>query len=116
MELVGGGLRLSATDLVGHLNCRHLTELNRSVAEGLLERPFVHDPMLDVLRERGARHEAEYVAHLEAQGLRLERIDGVGIDAAALETTLTAMQAGAPVIVQAALRSGRWVGRADVLL
>jgi predicted RecB family nuclease len=116
MELVGGDLRLSATDLVGHLNCRHLTVLNRAVAAGTLQKPFLHDPMLEVLRERGARHEAEYVAHLEAQGLAVTRIEGVGIDANAVAATLDAMRAGAQIIVQAALKAGRWVGRADVLL
>jgi hypothetical protein len=28
---------LSATDLVGYLNCRHLSDLERAVAEGVLK-------------------------------------------------------------------------------
>ncbi|HQT55717.1 MAG TPA: hypothetical protein PKX06_19900, partial [Phenylobacterium sp.] len=42
-------------------------------------------------------------------------IGGVDITANAIEETLAAMRDGAPVIVQAALKSGAWVGRADVL-
>ena len=115
MERVGGILRLSATDLVGHLNCRHLTALDHAVAAGALERPQVWDPLLEILRERGRRHEAAYIAHLQSSGLEIIEIPGVGIDDASVAATLEAMRSGAEVIVQGALRQGRWVGRADVL-
>jgi predicted RecB family nuclease len=115
MEQIAGDLRFSATDLVGHLNCRHLTELDRAVATGTLARPHVWDPLLEALWERGARHEQAYIDHLAGQGLTVTTIPGIAIDAAAEAETLAAMRAGAPVIVQAALRSGRWTGRADVL-
>ena len=42
-------------------------------------------------------------------------IDGVGIDAAAVAATTEAMRRGDTVIVQGALQSGQWSGRADVL-
>ena len=45
---------LSASDLVGHLNCAHLTELDLQVAEGALAKPKHCDPLLEILRERGA--------------------------------------------------------------
>ncbi len=115
MQIIDGFLRLSATDLVGYLNCKALTELDRAVAAGDQKRPFRHDPMLEVLRERGARHEAAYVAHVEARGLAITTIPGFGVDDAAVDATLAAMRAGVPVIVQAALRDGQWIGRADVL-
>ena len=35
MKKVGASFEFSATDLVGHLNCRHLTALDRAVAEGV---------------------------------------------------------------------------------
>lgn len=116
MQFVDPSFRLSASDLVGHLNCAHLTELDRKVALGQLDRPYRWDPVLEVLRERGARHEADYLAHLESQGLALVQIDGVGVDDAAVAETLQAMRSGAAAIIQAALRSGDWIGRADVLL
>lgn len=61
MLKVGSAFRLSASDLVGHLNCRHLTELEVEVASGSLERPRVHDPFLALLWERGAIHERDYL-------------------------------------------------------
>jgi predicted RecB family nuclease len=109
-------LRLSASDLSGYLNCRHLTELERSVATGALERPKAWDPLLEVLWQRGLKHEGDYVAHLAHSGLQPVRIEGVGVDDDAVEATLEAMRAGALAIVQGALRDGRWTGRADVLL
>lgn len=46
-------IRLSATDLVGHLNCRHLTQLERQVAQGAAAPPKIWDPALAALWERG---------------------------------------------------------------
>jgi hypothetical protein len=37
-------IQLSASDLVGHLNCRNLTELDLAVAKGDLAKPKVWDP------------------------------------------------------------------------
>lgn len=108
-------IELSASDLVGHLNCRHLTGLDLAVANGLLARPKVWDPLADILRERGARHEAEYVEHLRGLGLQVTVIEGRGVDDGAVDQTLQAMRAGAEIIVQAALRADGWSGRADVL-
>lgn len=115
MKIIGETLRLSATDLVGHLNCRHLTQLERAVANGALARPKSWDPLLDVLWARGAQHELDFVEHLKAQGLETITIPGIDIDDIAISETLAAMQKGCAVIVQAALASGRWAGRADVL-
>jgi hypothetical protein len=57
MKKNGGLFELSATDLVGYLNCRHLSDLDRAVAEGALLKPKVWDPFLQILWERGALHE-----------------------------------------------------------
>ena len=69
MQKTGDLLQLSATDLVGYLNCRHLTELDRAVAEGKADKPKVWDPLLRILWERGAIHEQNYVDHLMKAGL-----------------------------------------------
>ena len=117
MKLEASALRLSATDLAAHLGCRHLTELDRLAAEGRLRPPVWRDPMLDVLVERGIAHEAGYLAHLrDEQRLEVVRLDGDGGPERAAAETLAAMRAGVPVIAQATLRDGRWLGRADVLL
>ncbi len=113
MKLEAGALRLSATDLANHLACRHLTVLDRGVAEGRWKPPDAYRPDAAVLRERGFEHERAFLAHLERQGRTITRLgEGAPTD----EQTMAAMRAGADVIVQAALASGRWVGRADVLL
>lgn len=44
MKRVGDRFELSATDLVGYLNCHHLAALDRAVAEGALPKPKVWDP------------------------------------------------------------------------
>jgi hypothetical protein len=54
MFRLDGVMRLSASDLVGHLNCRYLTSLDLAVAKGERPKPFVWDPLLEVLAERGA--------------------------------------------------------------
>lgn len=115
MQKTGDDIHLSASDLVGHLNCRHLTALDLSVAEGTLKKPTRWDPLLDILRERGRRHEAAFVEHLKQQGLLADVIDGVDITPEAVTRTREAMASGAQVIIQAALQNGRWSGRADVL-
>lgn len=115
MKTVGASLEFSATDLVGHLSCHHLTVLDRSVAEGTLPKPKVWDPLLQILAERGADHERGYVEHLTSAGLDPVRIDGIEVTATALAETRAAMQRGVPVIVQAALAHEGWNGRADIL-
>ena len=61
MEKVGDSFWLSAGDLVGYLNCNHLTALDRAVAEGARAKPKIWDPLLEILRERGSIHEQTYV-------------------------------------------------------
>jgi uncharacterized protein len=115
MKKNGDTFELSATDLVGHLNCLHLTTLDRTVAEGLLGKPKVWDPLLRILAERGAAHEQGYIDHLTKAGFETLRIDGVEVTADAVALTLAALQKGVQVIVQGALAHNGWVGRADIL-
>jgi len=115
MELVGGELRLSASDLVGHLSCGHLSMLDRAVAQGQLAKPARWDPLLQVLRERGAQHEQSFVQHLTDSGFETIRIEGVDVSDAAVKATRQAMEYGHEIIIQGALRNGNWGGRADVL-
>ncbi|WP_066559781.1 TM0106 family RecB-like putative nuclease [Croceicoccus bisphenolivorans] len=115
MQIQNGTPRLSATDLVGYLNCRHLTQLEHSAARGELSRPKFFDPALEALWERGKQHELAYVEHLRALGLSSVVIDGVDVTEEAVAQTIAAMRAGVDVIVQGALRGGSWAGRADIL-
>ena len=115
MQKIGATLNLSAGDLVGHLNCRYLTELDLKVANGELEKPKVWDPVLETLAERGALHEQGFIEHIKSGGLAISVIDGVGVDSNSVFATREAMTRGEAVIVQGALQAGRWNGRADVL-
>jgi len=107
-------MELSASDLSGFLSCTHLTALDLAVARGDRKPPTWTDPVLIVLRERGLEHEHGYVEELRAQGLSVTDLDGIeGEDAVA--RCIAAIRTGADVILQPALRNGRWFGRPDVL-
>lgn len=123
MQLIDGRPVYSATDLVGYLECEHLTALERAVLAGLADRPHLNDPELDVLRRRGEQHERRYLAQLSSEGRSVVEIAldgsiedrGDQLRAAAAETE-RAMAAGADVIYQATFFDGTWRGHADFLL
>jgi uncharacterized protein len=115
MQKIGENLRFSASDLVGHLDCHHLTALDAAVARGKLNKPKIWDPVLQALVERGIAHERQYVDTLKQSGVSVVEIAGGGINSSQVDQTLEAMRSGADVIVQAALLQGAWSGRADIL-
>jgi predicted RecB family nuclease len=115
MLKIGVSIQLSASDLVGHLNCRYLTNLDIAVANGVLAKPKRWDPLLETLRQRGAKHEQEYVDHLRNSGFEVAVIGGVGIEPALVEKTAAAMKSGRHIIVQGAFRADGWGGRTDIL-
>jgi predicted RecB family nuclease len=115
MQQVGAKIRFSASDLVGHLDCHHLTALDAAVARGSLSKPKIWDPVLQTLVERGLAHEREYVETLKKSGVSVVEIAGGGINPYQVEQTLVAMRSGADVIVQGAFLQGAWSGRADIL-
>jgi uncharacterized protein len=123
MQLIDGAPVYSASDLVGFLECEHLTALERAALAGLAARPVLDDPELDVLRRRGELHERRYLDLLRTDGRSVVEIarDGSSQDhgaelRAAAEETTTAMTAGTDVIYQATFFDGRWRGHADFLL
>ncbi len=135
VELIEGRMIVSATDLVGHLACAHVTTLDREAAGGLRPRPADDDPELEVLRERGFEHEAAYLAELEASGAAVveiaeiaEAADGhaagtpggrIATLRAAQAETVAAMEKGVDVVYQATFLDERgevlWRGHADFL-
>ena len=115
MNTVDGKIQFSASDLVNHLACRHLTALNFEVASSLRPAPNSWDPTLELLRERGLAHEKDYIRHLEDAGCQVTSLDGVGLDASTVAATVEAMRSGREIIVQGALADGRWGGRTDIL-
>jgi uncharacterized protein len=115
MKLGAQHLRLAATDLSNHLACRHLTTLDLRVARGKKLAPEFRSPDLEVIRELGFRHEAEYLDLLRRQGLEVVDLRDVRDDELAVPMTTSYLKNGVDVIAQAPLASGRWFGRADVL-
>jgi predicted RecB family nuclease len=116
-----GTLVVSATDLVGFLECDHLVTLEELRAHGVLERPYREDPQLDLVRRRGFDHEQAYIAQLEAAGrtvVEMQLRDPRTPDElrAAEEETLAAMTAGTDVIFQGTFFDGRWRGHPDFLV
>lgn len=114
MRMSGSAIELTASDLSGFLSCIHLTALDLAVAQGKREAPSWVDPVVSVLRERGLEHERAYVEKLRAQGLTITDLSGATGDDAVTRSE-EAIQTGVEVILQPALRNGRWFGRPDVL-
>src|SRR3989475_3109929 len=117
MRVLGRQIRLSASDLSNHLACRHLTTLELQVARGERTAPDWADPDLKVIQELGLRHEKAYLAHLLAQGLKVENLGHIDHkeEERLLAETLALMERGAEVIAQGALSDGEWFGRPDML-
>ncbi len=118
-----GTIVVSATDLVGYLACDHLLTLELERIAGLRDKPVRYDPELELLQERGDRHEHDHLERLRAEGRSIVEIapelrsartpDELRAAAAATET---AMRDGADVVFQATFFDGRWRGHADFLV
>lgn len=108
-------LLLSATDLSNFLGCRHRTALDLAVADDLRERPWAHNPLLKILKQRGIEHEQRYVASLRAFGLAIADLGTIEDHEQRAIATRDAMHKGVDVIVQGALAHGAWHGLPDVM-
>jgi predicted RecB family nuclease len=120
MQILDGQIILSASDLVGHLACAHLTVLEGEAARGRRVRPVRLDPALDVIQARGFQLEERYLSARRKEGLTVRDLDSAPPRTlhalrAADAATLEAMRAGYDVIAQATFFDGRWQGRADFL-
>ena len=116
MRVKNQEIHASATDLAKHLACRHLTTLDFLAATGKLSRVYRNDPAIEVLEERGRRHENAYLTHLQQCGCDVLLDAPTLDDARRLQRTINAMRSGVGAIAQADLHHRRWFGRADVLL
>jgi len=64
MHHLNNSLRFSASDLVGHLDCHHLTVLDAAVARGAISKPKIWDPVLQTLVKRGMAGETAIFLHV----------------------------------------------------
>lgn len=115
MRIHGGTLIFSATDIVSFLGCRHASFLDRRNIDN--PAPIAEDdPYLVLLQEKGVEHEHRYLETLRHDGRQVVEIDGEGSLEDRVARTREAMAAGAEVIYQGALLSGKWHGYADFLV
>ena len=104
-----GTIRLTVADLVRHLACQHLTELNLREAQGELDVPDSLSSPLDHLHDHALEHEHAYLEHLEASGVEmvmgaadfftaevLERFDVIGFDPRGVGFSEPAFACGEP--------------------
>jgi predicted RecB family nuclease len=120
MQFVEGAFVYSATDLNNDLECRRLTWLENKVAAGELRRPQAA-AAVELIAGKGDAHEVRYLDALRKEhGERMVVFDTraentlAGLAAADAET-FKAMATGAPIIYQATLFDGTFLGRTDFL-
>ena len=121
MNLDGGRLVLSPSDLVGFLYCPRLTELSLATIAGVLPRPANNDPELEVVQRRGLEHESRHLTQLEDDGYGVVQIDTRSSFGEQVEQTLE----GAPGLRSISFYQGAfldltgdgpaWRGHADFL-
>jgi predicted RecB family nuclease len=115
MQILGGRLLLSATDLVNFLGCRYATYLDLRDLTNPAEMPE-RDAATVLIFEKGLEHERRHLAILKARSFAVVEIPGEGFDLAERAArTREAMRAGAEMIYQAALVVPPWLGIADFL-
>lgn len=74
MERVDGRLIFSATDLINHLECPHLTRLNIEVALGRADLTETRSDTTNLVARKGDEHEQAYLAQLRADGREVVEI------------------------------------------
>ena len=121
-----GTIVVSATDLVGYLACDHLVDARaRSGSPGCARSRVRDDPELELLQERGDRHEHAYLERLRAS--RPDRSYEIAPELRSARTPGRAAgrrggdarggdARGVDVIFQATFFDGRWRGHADFLV
>lgn len=107
---------LSPSALNRFLGCEHRTFLDILERRGELDaerRP----PKLDLLRERGERHEAAVLDALRAEGRDVVSLADPGAEPAVVAArTEAAMRAGREIIHQGCFAGGGWIGYPDFLI
>ncbi|MCE8524005.1 TM0106 family RecB-like putative nuclease [Ruegeria pomeroyi] len=110
------GIRLSASDLMRFMSCRHATRLDLDRLNGVGPEPAEDSEDAELLQRHGDEHEAAHLAQLEASGLTVTRIETEGIPFEnAVKATREAIKRGTDIVFQGALEGGMWGGYSDFL-
>jgi predicted RecB family nuclease len=115
VKLVGGRLRLSASDVANYVACGHLTRLDLLHARGEIQPPHVFDVGFEDLVARGERHEIAVLARFRADGWRVAEIPESASHAEAVQAMLAAIDDGVDVVYQGVLLSDQGAGGAALL-
>lgn len=119
MQLRDGACLFSATDVVGYLECAHLTALDlQSLHDAAMRAEKVaEDESVALIARKGTEHELAYLQRLRAEGRQVVDIaEARGSVDDKVARTLAAMAGGAEVVYQATLRDGQLFGHADFLM
>jgi hypothetical protein len=103
MEHVDGRLIFSATDLINHLECPHLTRLNIQVALGREDPEPSRSDTTNLVARKGDEHERAHLDRLAEEGWEIVRVEsepGLEGTRRGARETVEAMRAGAEVIYQ----------------
>jgi len=116
MKLIDNTIIFSPSDLSAHINCKHLTQLNKQLTLGLIKSPRpLNNRVLEMLIEKGNAFEADYLAAQKEKGLLVAQIKTDMPDAE--QKTLQYMKQGFDIIYQARLiKEKQWSGWADFLI
>jgi predicted RecB family nuclease len=106
---------ISATAIASFLACHHLTTLDRAESAGKINKPFLPDASMELLKKLGLQHEQSYLHNLE-ENIEVMRIPCDIPWSEAVAQTIEALQNGAGAIYQATFQNNLWGGRADFLL
>ena len=114
MKKQSGQLIFSATDLSNFINCKHLTQLNKLAAEGVIKKPIRKNRVTEMLQQKGLDFENAFLSTLESEGKSITKIEQA--DPNAFGNTISAMRLGVDVVYQARLEQDNWQGWSDFLI
>ncbi|MDQ3518994.1 MAG: TM0106 family RecB-like putative nuclease [Gemmatimonadota bacterium] len=118
MRKLDGSPLYSAKDLLTFLGCTHSTALDVLALSGELPAGVdTEDAYLDLLKDKGIKHERRYLEQLRARpGTSVVEIDVDLPEAERIAATIAAMRDGADVIYQGTLYNSPWHGYSDFLM
>lgn len=108
-----GEVVFSPSDLVRYMSSPFASWMDRYHLEcpGEFEPDAVSEDE-KLIQNAGLAHEAAVLEEFRASGVEVTTIEAFGFDAA-YEATMAALEAGRPLVYQAALKDGRFQGYAD---
>jgi len=122
MQLIDGKLIYSASDLVGHSACNHMSSLSIAHRLGLADiKPDKAEGMAMLAGKRGTEHEKNVLARLIAEGKEIVDLSGMPAHTfeelqRSAQATQDALESGAEVIYQGLFFDGQFLGYPDFLI